>query len=98
SIIHTDTAQAIPWHLARIGITGSAYGTRGNGENFTINVTGQLIRDFGSCNIYGRHPFIQGTFTYVVGSKPTRYFDFGSGACDLNATVTINGISYNIII
>ena len=96
STTYTDAATPIDWHNARIGITGTANGTRANGETFTANVTSQLIRDFGGCNINGRHPFIQGTLTYSPTGKATRYFDYGSGTCDLDATVTINGVPHPI--
>jgi hypothetical protein len=86
----------IDWPNARIGITGNANGTRSNGETFTVNITNQLVRDFGGCNINGRRPFIQGTFDFTPSGKATRTFDYGSGTCDLNATVTINGVSYPI--
>jgi hypothetical protein len=89
----------INWPQARIGITGSASGTTAAGNSYTANITSQLIRDF-SCTPNSaqqhRHPFIQGTFQFTPSGKPTRTVDFGAGTCDLNATVTINGHTYNI--
>jgi hypothetical protein len=93
---YTNASTPIDWPNAKIGITGNASGTRSNGETFTVNITNQLVRDFGGCVINGRHPFIQGTFDYSPSGKATRTFDYGNGSCDLNATVTINGVSYPI--
>ncbi len=94
--VYHGSPTPISWNLARIGITGSANGTTVKGDNFTATVTNQLIRDFGGCNISGRHPFIQGSLDFNPSSKPTRHVDFGNGSCDMNATVTINGHSHNI--
>gem|GEM_PF-336895 len=96
SSAYTGANTAIDWPNARIGITGSANGSRSNGETFSVNITNQLVRDFGGCNINGRRPFIQGTFDYTPSGKATRTFDYGVGTCDLAATVTINGVSYPI--
>lgn len=94
--VYHGATSAITWNLARIGITGNATGTTVKGDNFTANVTSQLIRDFGACTISGRHPFIQGAIDFTPGSKATRHIDYGNGSCDLNATVTIKGNTYNI--
>jgi hypothetical protein len=92
---YTNSTTPISWSTARVGITGSASGSRSsNNETFTVNITNQLIRDFGTCSINGRHPFIQGTFVYSPSGKAARTFDYGNGSCDLNATITINNISY----
>jgi hypothetical protein len=96
STVYTNASTPINWSMARIGITGSESGSRSTGETFTVNITNQLIRDFGGCDINGRRPFIQGTFDYSPSGKATRTFDYGNGSCDLNATVTINGVSHPI--
>jgi PBP1b-binding outer membrane lipoprotein LpoB len=84
----------ITWQTAKVGITGSANGTSAQGESFTANITSQLIRDF-SCTANRKH-FVQGTFDFTPGSRPTRTVDFGNGACDNTATVTINNNTYTI--
>jgi hypothetical protein len=94
--VYHGSAVPISWNLAKVGIWGSANGTTVKGVSFTASVTNQLVRDFGGCNISGRHPFIQGSLDFNPGSKPTRHIDFGNGSCDLNATVTINGHTHNI--
>jgi len=97
--VYRGQAVHIVWSKARVGITGNATGTTVAGENFTANVTSQLVRDF-TCAPNsarpGRHPFIQGTLDFTPGTKATRHFDYGNGACDDLATVTINGVTYNI--
>lgn len=94
--VYHGQATHITWSQARVGLTGSANGTTASGNNFTANITSQLVRDFGGCVISGRHPFIQGDIDFTPGTKATRHIDYGSGTCDLNATVTINGVSYPI--
>ena len=94
--VYHGPATAITWNLARIGITGTANGTTAKGINFTANTTSMMIRDFGACNISGKHPFIQGALDFTPQNKATRHLDFGNGSCDLDATVTINGKTHNI--
>ena len=89
---------AIDWTKAEIKINGSTNGVNAKGENFTA-VAANLVRRF-SCapdpNRPKRHPFVSGTITYTPGSRPIRVVDFGNGACDLNATLTVNGNTYVI--
>jgi hypothetical protein len=94
--VYHGQSTPISWSLAKVGITGSASGTTANGRSFTCNITSQLVRDFGGCTIAKRHPFIQGTLQFTPGEKATRTIDFGQGTCDLDATVTIKGKTYNI--
>lgn len=104
----SDTAvyhgQLIPisWNKARIGITGNSSGTTAGGESFTANATSQLVRDMTcspSASTYpGWHPFIQGAIDFTPGSRATRHIDYGNGACDNLATVTVNGVSFTITI
>jgi hypothetical protein len=101
SSVYSGASNPINWLQARVGITGSASGTTAAGNSYTATITSQLIRDF-SCSPSSanphRHPFIQGSFDFTPSGKPTRTVDFGPGTCDLNATVTINGHTYNITI
>ena len=71
-------------------ITGSASGSSSTGTSFTMSITSALRREIGC------HHFVSGTFELTPSGKYTRYVDFGSGACDNQATVTINGNVYNI--
>ena len=97
--VYHGQATHITWSLAKVGLTGNATGTTAAGNNFTANVTSQLVRDM-TCapdaNRPGRHPFIQGDIDFTPGTKATRHIDYGNGSCDLNATLTINGVVYNI--
>jgi hypothetical protein len=99
--VYVDQNTPINWSAAKIGITGSANGTTASGVSYTANITAQLVRDL-SCspdsNHPGRHPFIQGDIDFTPGTRATRHIDYGNGTCDLNATVTINGNTYNIIL
>lgn len=69
-------------------ITGSASGTNSKGNTFTKLVTKPLIRQL-AC------PFIvSGTVQITESTKKfTRVLDYGDGACDNLATITINGVS-----
>lgn len=66
-------------------ISGTASGTSVSGNSFTVTITTPLRREIGC-----RH-FVSGKFTLSPSGKADRYFDFGNGACDNQATVTING-------
>lgn len=81
------------WSDDIYSITGSASGTSSNGNSFTSNITSPLIRKMAfGC----RRNFVAGVLEHTPGGKATRYIDFGSGNCDNDATVTINGTTYNI--
>ncbi len=98
---YTDAATPIKWYKAVIQIDGTASGTRvdasNNAESFSATATA-MVRDFG-CSAGGRHPWISGTLDYQPPSpKYLRHIDFGPGTCDLNATVLINGHTYDIVL
>jgi hypothetical protein len=97
--VYHGQAVHITWSKAKVGITGNATGTTAKGESFTANVITQLVRDM-NCSPNaahpGSHPFIQGTLDFTPGTKAVRHFDYGNGSCDNLATVTINGVVYNI--
>ncbi len=71
-------------------ITGTASGTNAQGTTFTASTTSALDVKM-NC-----HYIVAGGFQITPNGKATRYVDFGSGACDNQATVTINGNIYNI--
>lgn len=96
---YNGSSTPISWTTALIGLSGSANGTTAGGDNFSASVTSQLIRNFNcspDANHPHRHPFVQGAIDFTPGTKATRHIDFGNGNCDLNASVTINGNTYNI--
>ncbi len=73
-------------------ITGSSNGTRLNGTAYTKTITTPLKKEMICPNI------VSGVVDIVRSNKPTLTIDFGSGTCDNNATVTVNGVSYTIYI
>lgn len=99
SLCYRGQAFPIDWTKAIVKLNGSASGVNAKGENFTANAT-NLARDFNCApdpvTRPHRHPFISGTIAYVPGTRPQRTIDFGNGACDMAATVAINGHSFNI--
>ena len=74
-------------------ITGNASGTSASGTSFTSTITSPLIRNMA---IGCRRHFTQGSLVHVPSGKAARYINFGNGACDDQAVVTINGTSYTI--
>lgn len=99
STVYNGPNLPISWLQAKIGISGSANGTTAQGHNFTASTTSQLVRDFTCVPANSpphRHPFISGAIDFTPDNKPVRHIDFGSGNCDDDATVTINGNTFNI--
>ena len=104
----SDTVP-INWANARVGITGNATGTRTYNsvtESITMNITNQLVRDFGWCSDSGHHPFFQGELDHTRSGHPTRHMNFGSNqsgsinnACDkwVLITLTVNGNPHQVI-
>ncbi|MBI3509314.1 MAG: hypothetical protein HY064_01520 [Bacteroidetes bacterium] len=89
----TAGESTMNWSDDMYSITGSATGTGADGHNFTVNITSPLIRNMSlGCRRY----FTQGTFELTPDNKPMRTVDFGTGACDDLATVTINNHVYTI--
>lgn len=82
--------STLPWNDDVYLISGSANGTNAAGNSYTMAITSPLRKEIGCRHI------VSGQLTLTPSGKPTRYVDFGTGACDNNATVTINGNIYNI--
>lgn len=74
-------------------ITGNANGVSSDGEPYTIAVNDALQVNIGCRWI------VKGKFTLTMNNYPSYpiVFDYGTGACDANATATLNGTTYNII-
>ena len=89
----TGGENTLIWSDDVYSITGSASGTTSNGNTFSSVITSPLIRKM---LIGCRRHFVQGKLEHTPGGKATRYIDFGNGACDDQATVTINGNTYTI--
>ncbi len=71
-------------------ITGSASGVNRLGRDFVVTITSPLIVAL-DCKWVK-----QGTLELVPEDLDTRTVDYGSGACDNDATVEINGRTYDV--
>lgn len=91
--------KPIIWSKAKLKMNGTASGVNSSNENYSVVAT-DLVRDF-NCSPVAlqphRHPFISGTLVYTPGSRPARTIDYGSGACDLTATITVSGQSFTYV-
>ena len=73
-------------------ITGGANGTKANGGSWTSQISDSDPLVFKrSCR-----QIVSGIITITPSSKPVRVVNFGSGDCDHQATVAINGNTYTI--
>ncbi len=71
-------------------ITGSGSGVNRNGLAYAVNITAPLRKEV-CCRWV-----VSGSLDVVPQGFATRTVDFGTGACDNQATVTINGNVYNV--
>lgn len=72
-------------------ITGSANGVNRRGNSFNADITTALRVEL-TCNW-----IVSGAMTITPSNLNPRYVDFGSGTCDSDITVTVNGYVYNIV-
>lgn len=80
------------WSDDAYSITGTASGTNASGKSYTINITKPLVRKM-SCRW-----FESGTLDVTPEGKPARTLDYGTTGCDANATVSILGYSFPIVL
>lgn len=73
------------WIDDEYDITGTATGTSAKGINFTTTITTALHKKI-DCKW-----FTSGVVEHTPDGKPKRIVDFGSGTCDDQATVTVEG-------
>lgn len=90
-----DTTSLITHGLAGVCddvylITGSANGVDRKGLSYTVNITSPLRKEV--CCRW----LVSGTLDLIPSGFATRTVDFGSGNCDNNATITINGNVYGV--
>lgn len=83
----------IDWKNSIFQIEGNGSGTRINGKSYTYVITTPLIKDFLNCS--GKH-FVKGVFELTPSGKLKRTIDYGNGACDDDASVTIGNKTYQI--
>ncbi|HNQ60894.1 MAG TPA: hypothetical protein PKJ62_00745 [Bacteroidia bacterium] len=73
-------------------ITGTSSGTTFEGKSYTANITKALVFKLDpAC----RH-IVEGIFELTPSGLPTRTLDYGNGTCDNDATITVNGATFNI--
>lgn len=94
--VYSGPTNPIAWQLAKIKLNGNSSGVNRNGENYTA-VAIDLLRDY-TCQTGGRHRFVSGILEYTPGTRRTRRIDFGNGACDNIATVSIVGTNITFTI
>ncbi len=91
--VWTNGESTWNWNDDTYAISGSANGTDRTGKTFTATITNDLIRNMAlGC----RRHFTAGSFDFTPQGKAVRTVDFGTGACDNIATVTINGKTYTV--
>ena len=73
-------------------ISGQANGTTVDGLDYVITITSDLRVELGCKWV------VSGTLEVVPGDLSPRVLDYGQGDCDNEATVYVNGITFNIIL
>jgi hypothetical protein len=71
-------------------VNGSASGVNRNGIAYTVNITSPLRKEV--CCRW----LVSGSLDVTPSGLATRTVDFGAGACDALATITINGSTFNV--
>lgn len=106
-IIKANTNDSIIWNANRVrtflagestqtktddvySITGSGSGQRANGTQYTMTITQPLVRALSCQWIQEGEVEIQPVGGYL------RTLNYGAGTCDDQATITVNGTTYNI--
>jgi hypothetical protein len=81
----------IDWTHTQMAVFGTATGTSADGVSYTASITqaNWLVRNF-NCTSY-RKCFVAGIEDFTPNNKPTRSINFGTGACDNQAVISING-------
>ena len=75
----------------KFSITGSTNGVNAKGVAYTVEITSPLI-------IYNNYPyFVKGTVTTTTQTR-TAILDYGDGTKDRKATLTINGVTKDIVL
>jgi hypothetical protein len=72
-------------------ITGSANGVNRDGLAYTMQITSPLRKEI--CCRW----LVSGTININPSGMLTRTIDFGNGACDQNASITIAGYTFNFM-
>ncbi|MBW6483804.1 MAG: hypothetical protein K0B10_12185 [Vicingaceae bacterium] len=72
-------------------ITGNANGINRFGKAYTMQITNPLRKEI--CCRW----LVSGTINITPSGLPTRILDFGTGACDNNASITIGSNTFNFM-
>lgn len=90
--ISTNNTPYVIWD-DDYSLKGTASGTNVKGKNYSI-----MIDDNNPLILLGKFPyFVKGDMTVTVGTK-TAVIDFGDGTKDNKATVTVNGVTKEIVL
>lgn len=110
SVIRANNAGTITWVSDRVrewiageptpsrdddqySVTGTGSGVASNGDEFSLTIVEPLIRNLApQC----RRHFVSGQVLLQRSGRPDKLVDFGNGACDDLATVTVNGVAHII--
>jgi hypothetical protein len=84
--------NTLDWSDDVYSITGTASGVKASGQAYTITITKPLVRKM---NCYW---FESGTVDVTPEGKAVRTLDYGSTGCDANATVSILGYTFPIVL
>jgi len=90
--VWTEGSSTISWTDDVYSITGTASGVNSVGVSYTAAITSPLIIDL-SCRWIK-----SGVLDITPQGKLTRTVDYGSGSCDADATVSIAGVSFPIVL
>ncbi len=77
----------LPWDDVYL-ITGTGNGINRHGTAYSLAITQPLRVEIGCWYI------VSGKVEITPQDLPTRYVDFGTGACDSSVSVTVNGTTY----
>lgn len=77
-------------------VTGSANGFDISGAPFSVNITSPLLCKF--CLSLYRWVITSGALDIVNPGYPNIMVDYGTGGCDYTVTITVNGVSYTIVL
>ncbi len=83
-----NTQGVLGWLDDVYHIRGTASGTSFSGSSYTVIITDPLVVAL-NCRWIK-----QGKFTLQISNSPALYADYGTGTCDNQGTVTINGNVY----
>ena len=88
----TAGENTVTWADDEYSITGTASGTTVSGSAYSITITQPLVRKL-SCRW-----FESGAFSVTPEGLRARSLDFGSTGCDANATFSVLGLNFPVVL